>query len=63
MLEPNPEGCIAAERAGRAHELANDELRAEPANTPLVEQARHNLKSGETRRRRATMALMFWAGR
>ena len=39
--EPNLEGCIAAERAAREHQNAKRvDRRAEPANTPLVEQAR-----------------------
>src|SRR5258708_4777430 len=36
----NLEGCIAAERARRGRKTAVIQWRAEPANTPLVEQAR-----------------------
>lgn len=37
----NPKGCIAAERAGREREDGKRlSRRAEPANTPIVEQAR-----------------------
>ena len=39
-MRPNLKGCIAAERAPETSETAGINLRAEPANTPLVEQAR-----------------------
>ncbi len=37
MVSPNPEGCIAAERASVTRKWLVNKWRAEPANTPLNE--------------------------
>ena len=51
-LPPNLKGCIAAERAELSAENRLANRRAEPANTPIVEQAREGAVS-------APMALVF----